>query len=624
MTDAVQDRDEHALAAKLDWERRIYRRLTDTTEADPSSRLDPPGELTATAAAGHVHLRWAPVPGAAGYLIERTDPDGRTHLLDHGGSDVPAVPGVEFADTGLQDGARYSYRVAAVAGADLPAWDWSDAADGQTSGRTAEPLTLTIDADAVVDRLQRVWWMAGSERLTQLRFGDDSNGNQIGAEFAHALSVARDDLGVRAVRAHAIFHDDNKVVHRAADGTLQFDFTEIDLLYDQVLGLGIRPVVELSFMPAAMARDPEQTVFGYRGIISPPADWAQWHALVAALAGHLVQRYGIDEVAGWGFEVWNEPNLEVFWAGTQEEYFRLYDESAAAVKSVDPRLLIGGPSTAAAEWITALVAHTNEVGIPLDFISSHTYGNLPLDTRPAVAPASGVGDRVWWTEWGVGSTHFGPVHDSVAGAPFVLMGYRAVQHRMQALAYWVVSDHFEELGRAKSLFHNGFGLLSIGNLRKPRYWAALLAAQQGDEVLSAELSGDGAEVLVQAWATRDPDGVIDLLIWNGTINSEMMHGDSRLDRTVEVRLDALPAAEYRVELNRVDADHSNVVAALPPDVRWPDSDQWERLRAADVLHSELLPTLSADRGTGQLTVTLPQPGVVRLRLSPIVERPGEL
>ncbi|WP_051264844.1 GH39 family glycosyl hydrolase [Nakamurella lactea] len=617
MDHSAETDDLQARAAKLDWERRIYRRLTDTSTADPAGRLDAPADLTATPGAGHIRLSWRPVTGAAGYLIERTEPDGRAHLLDHGGSDVPAVPGTEFADTGVDDGVPYGYRVSAVAGADLPAWEWSNAVVGATSGRPAGPLRLAVDTGTVVDRLQRVWWMAGSERLTQLTFGDDGNGNQIGPEFAEALTIARADLGVGAVRAHAIFHDDNQVVTRAADGTLNFDFTRIDTLYDQILQLGIRPVVELSFMPAALARDPEQTVFVYRGIISPPSDWAQWRGLVTAFADHLVRRYGIDEVATWGFEVWNEPNLEVFWAGTQQEYLRLYDESAAGLKAVDERLLVGGPSTAAAEWITALVQHTRDRNVPLDFVSSHTYGNMPLDTRPAVAAAPEVGDRVWWTEWGVGSTHFGPVHDSPAGAPFVLMGYRAVQHRLQALAYWVVSDHFEELGRPESLFHNGFGLLGIGNLRKPRYWAAHLAAQQGDQVLAGDLTGDGAEVLVQSWATRHPDGTIDLLVWNGTVNSQVMHGDSRLHRTVDIRLTGLAAGAHRVQLNRIDADHSNVITALEPGTRWPDAEQWGRLHRADELYSERLPDLVAGTaGEGRLTVDLPQPGVLRLRLSP--------
>jgi xylan 1,4-beta-xylosidase len=289
------------------------------------------------------------VPGAAGYVIERTgiehtgeDGDG-PKILSHGGSDVLAVPGPPFADTGLADAGIYRYRVGAVAGAEYPVWSWSAPVRSATRPGDPGPVQVRADASAVTGTLNRVWRMVGSERLSQLLLGSDEGGTerdagkQIAAEFADALRLAHDELGATMVRAHAILHDDNAVVSRDADGALHFDFGRVDAIYDRLLGYGLRPVVELSFMPAALARDPLQTVFAYRGIISPPADWAEWRQLVTALARHLVQRYGIDEVARWAFEVWNEPNLAVFWAGTMAEYLRLYEESARAAARRRPR-----------------------------------------------------------------------------------------------------------------------------------------------------------------------------------------------------------------------------------------------------------------------------------------------
>ena len=165
-------------------------------------------------------------------------------------------------------------------------------------------------------------------------------------------------------------------------------------------------------------------------------------------------------------------------------------------------------------------------------MSTHTYGNLPLDLRPALRRHGLGGTDVWWTEWGVGAGHFGDVHDGVLGAPFVLSGLLDAQGRPGALAYWVISDHFEELGRPPRLFHNGFGLLSVGNLRKPRYWAVYLAQQLGDQLFAVALAGDGAGTLVRAWAARREDGTVDVLVWNGTINVALRDGDARLDRQV--------------------------------------------------------------------------------------------
>ncbi|HEY8828769.1 MAG TPA: hypothetical protein VIM17_13535 [Jatrophihabitantaceae bacterium] len=613
MTSAAREQTVQEQGAREDWERRIYRRLTDT--ADAALALPAPSGVRAEPAVGHVRLNWDLVPGAAGYLIERTGSDGQPRLLQHGGSDVAAVARPPFADTGVDDGTDYRYRIGAVIGADYPASAWSEPAHGHTLDADPGEVQVAVDSATAVGRLDRVWRMVGSERLTQLGFGDDGHGNHIGTEFAEALRRAHDDLGVMHVRAHAILHDDNHVVTRAGDAGLAFDFSQVDALYDELLEIGLRPVVELSFMPAAIARDPQQTVFGYRGIISPPLDWTDWYDVVRALAAHLVERYGIDEVATWAFEVWNEPNLEVFWSGTQQEYLRLYDESARAVKSVDARLRVGGPSTAAGEWVETLAAHAEDADVPLDFLTTHTYGNLPVDVRPSLLRHGFDGIPVWWTEWGVGSTHFGPIHDGVSGAPFVLSGFAAAQGRLDALAYWVISDHFEELGRPPSLFHNGFGLLSVGNLRKPRYWAVHLAAQLGDDVLDCRVDGDGAGVLVQAWATKNEDATIDVLVWNGTINGELMAGDARLDRRIRLDVTALEAPSYQATLARVDAQHSNILAGYPDGADWPDAELWGRLRAADHLDEQRLPDVTPSAGTAHFDFPLPMPGVARIRLS---------
>jgi xylan 1,4-beta-xylosidase len=601
--------------ARADWQRRIYQRLPDTSAADRQLELAPPEGVRAVGGVGHIRLSWDPVTGAAGYVIERSEAsNGEPGILRHGGSDVAAVPGVDYADTDVSDGVGYRYRVGAVVGAEAPVWSWSAPVTASTSSGEAGPVHVEVDVTSVTGSLRRVWDMVGSERLSQLLLPPGRFPYDIAEEFAAALRLAHRDLGSRSVRAHAILHDDNGVVTRAEDGSLRFDFTRIDAIYDRLLELGLRPVVELSFMPAALARDAAQTVFAYRGIISPPADWEEWHRLVATLTRHLVERYGIAEVSHWAFEVWNEPNLAVFWSGTQEEYFRLYDESAAAVKDVDDRVRVGGPATAAGEWIASLAEHAHLCGSALDFVTTHTYGNLPLDLRPTLTRHGFGGLPVWWTEWGVGSTHFGPVHDGVMGAPFMLSGFAASQERLDSLAYWVVSDHFEELGRPPRLFHNGFGLLTVGNLRKPRFWALYLAAQLGDAVLQTWLEGDGAAVLVDAWATRAEDGTVDVLVWNGTINAALAGGDARLDRRVRLQVSGLPATSHQVWSARVDEHHSNIAALCPPGIDWPDDDLWAQLRAADRLHEEEWDAVTPVQGTATFEFFVPMPGVVRVRL----------
>jgi xylan 1,4-beta-xylosidase len=479
---------------------------------------------------------------------------------------------------------------------------------------------VTIDAAAPDGRLHRPWRpIVGSEHLALLRRGRNEHGFDVGAELAEALRLAHDELGVEAVRAHGALLDELGV-YREVDGRPVHDFTQLDAVYDRLLDLGLRPVVELSFMPRDLAADAEATVFEYRAIISPPRDWDRWGALVADLARHLVERYGIDEVATWGFEVWNEPNLVVFWAGSQEDYFRLYDVTASAVKSVDERLLIGGPSTAAAGWVEDLLAHADRSGAAVDFLSTHTYGSPPLDLRPIAEAHGKSGIPIWWTEWGISPTHFAIVNDGVFGAPLVAGGMKVAAARGEALAYWVASDHFVELGEPPRLFHGGFGLLTVGNLHKPRWWVLAMLERLGDETLACRAEGDGAGALVDAWATRSQDGRIAIAAWNGTLDQSKATGAPALDRDVTLKIGGIETgARYTVRHHRLDAEHSNILAVWErlgsPD--WPDEAGWRALRDADRIQ-ELEPQsdVVADAGRVELAFTLPMPSVSLVELVP--------
>jgi xylan 1,4-beta-xylosidase len=228
----------------------------------------------------------------------------------------------------------------------------------------------------------------------------------------------------------------------------------------------------------------------------------------------------------------------------------------------------------------------------------------------------GLDPEVWWTEWGASPTHFNELSDLAWGAPYVLHGMKSVQGRAEALAYWVVSDHFEELGRPPKLLHGGFGLLSVGNLRKPRWWALALAHELGTELVELRLEGDGAGALVDGWAARTEDGTVRVLLWNGTLNQAQSTGAPLLDRTVELSVRGLEAARYDVSLARVDLQRSNVLQTWSGEGDWPTDEEWEQLRAADRLHEEDLGERGAEDGELTFTLELPMPGVARLRLTP--------
>jgi xylan 1,4-beta-xylosidase len=487
---------------------------------------------------------------------------------------------------------------------------------------------VRVDAGRPTGPLPRPWRpMIGSEHLSHLLSLERTGGQVIGEELTEALRVVHDELGVAAVRAHGILGDDLGA-YRELDGRPVHDFAGIDRVYDLLLGLGLRPVVELAYMPRDLARDPDHTAFFYKGVSSPPKDWDRWADLVRALVQHLVDRYGLQEVRDhWAFEVWNEPNLEYFWSGDAQDYLRLYDTAARAVRSVDARLRVGGPATAAVGWVEDLLAHAAKNGVPLDFVSTHLYGSPPLDLRPALARHGRADAAVWWTEWGVHPQLSNRVAESVFAAAFLARGMRSAAGRVDALSYWVASDHFEELGRPTSLLHGGFGLLTVGNLRKPRFWALKLLERLGTEEVGVELDGDGAGGLVEAWGSRDPgDGRVAVALWNVTLDQTKSAGEPQLDRRVTLRVEGLAGRAFQLRHLRVDLERSNIAAVwegMAGGADWPDDHQWAALREANRLE-ELEPArrVEAEAGAVELAFDLPMPSLSLVELVPAGREAG--
>jgi xylan 1,4-beta-xylosidase len=617
MTDARSE------SARQDWEARIGQR-SGVAFGGNAPRLDPPKDLEAVSGAHQVTLTWSPVAGAIGYQVYAAPAaDGPWEELDHAGRDVLAVPHPPYADTTGTPGETRWYAVTSLSDVHVEG-ERSEPVSGEAADGPAGGVTVEVDAGDEQGPLPRPWRpMIGSEHLSHMLSTDTTGGRVIGAELTSALKAAHDELGVTHVRAHAILGDDLGV-YREVDGEPVHDFSGVDRVYDHLRSIGLYPVVELSFMPHDLAADPSKTVFEYGAIVSPPKNWQRWHDLIRALVEHLADRYGLEELVElWSFEVWNEANLEVFWSGTPEEYLQLYDVTAAAVRSVDGRLRVGGPSSAASGWVEELLAHADRSGSPVDFVTTHTYGSPPLDFRPMLERYGREGAPIWWTEWGVTPTHFNEVSDAVFAGTFLLRGMASAMGRIEALSYWVVSDHFEELGRPPALLHGGFGTRTVGELRKPRWWALALLERLPSTRVGVTLTGDGAGSLVEALGARSPSGAVGVLVWNLTLDQTKASGSPDLARRVTVAVSGLePGASYVVHHDRVDDDHSDIAAVWgrlkDDDQDWPTEEQWEQLREADRLDA-LGPdeTLSADPdGRLEITFDLPMPSMSSLTFTP--------
>ncbi|HMN59077.1 MAG TPA: hypothetical protein PJ988_01860, partial [Anaerolinea sp.] len=199
------------------------------------------------------------------------------------------------------------------------------------------------------------------------------------ADWRAQLEKSHRELGFQYVRFHGLLDDvmsvcvrESDPFHPDAETRLRYNFFNIDSIFDFLLSIGMKPFIELGFMPTALASG-DTTCFYYKANVTPPADYSAWEALIRALTQHLVDRYGLEEVRSWFFEVWNEPNLFFFWAGSQADYFRLYEHAARAIKNVDAGLRVGGPATSVNAWIPEMLAFCRSSGVPIDFVSTHHY-----------------------------------------------------------------------------------------------------------------------------------------------------------------------------------------------------------------------------------------------------------
>jgi len=472
--------------------------------------------------------------------------------------------------------------------------------------------TISVNAAAPTQPFPHFWeHMFGSGRaVLSLR---DS--------WREDLRTVRGATAVGYIRFHDILDDDMGLYSAGPNGREVYNFSYVDQVYDGLLANGVRPLVELSFMPRQLARQVVHQSFWYHPIVSPPKDYAGWDALIGAFARHLVERYGIDEVSQWYFEVWNEPNLD-FWAGTpkQQTYWQLYDHTARALKAVDTRLRVGGPATAQAAWVAAFIRHCKEGGVPLDFVSTHVYGDdtaqnvlgtsEPITRRDMVCRAvQKVHHEIEssplpqlpliWSEFNASWSNHPEVTDAPFMGPWLAETVRQCDGLVQEMSYWTFSDVFDEQGVVRMPFYGGFGLLASGGIPKPAFNAFALLHQLGEARFSAEAP--------QSLLTRRADGTLVLALWN---YAEV--GATAPLRKVQLRISHSDARSASVQL--LDATHGNVQPAYERmgAPRYPTQRQLAELRAAATLAP---PSVRPLEGGNTLTVEIPSDGLLLVTLA---------
>jgi xylan 1,4-beta-xylosidase len=393
------------------------------------------------------------------------------------------------------------------------------------------------------------------------------------ADWQRDMAIVQRECGFKYIRFHGLLHDEMGVYSEDKFGNSIYNFQYIDALYDSILSNKMKPFVEFGFMPSILASG-SKSIFWWKGNITPPKDYAKWENLIKTLVQHWTERYGEKEVSSWYFEVWNEPNLDLFWAGTQSDYFKLYEVTARALKFVSKNYRVGGPATAGRAWIPETIDFAAKNKVALDFITTHDYGvkgigldadgnqKLFLDTDPN-AIIGGVRDAraqinnsvkpalpLHYTEWSASYSPRDPVHDSYVSAAYILSKLKGSEGFIDSMAYWTFTDIFEENGTVPNPFHGGFGLINFHGLRKPSFYAYQFLNRLGDEEL---ISSDA-----ESWATRSRSGA-QILLWNfsppqTTENNQIFYKKDLPAKNfgkIPVNISNLPAGNYQLKVFQV-------------------------------------------------------------------------
>ena len=477
------------------------------------------------------------------------------------------------------------------------------------------------------------------DHAADLSVGSDYPGTLIRDDSLAQLKIAKDELGFRYIRFHGIFHD-VLGTFKVVDGKPVYNWTKIDYLYDKLLGMGIKPFVELGFTPEAM-KTSDNSIFYWKGNTSHPKP-ELWAGLVDAFVRHVQQRYGKEEVRTWFFEVWNEPNLDGFWEkADQRAYFDLYDVTAKTIKAIDPTLRVGGPATAGAAWVPEFLAHTQKSGAAVDFIATHTYGvdggfldeNGQGDQKLSPSPDGIVGDvrkvrkeieasylpklPLYFTEW---STSYNPrdlVHDSYISAAYILSKLKATEGIAQGMSYWTYTDLFEEPGPPTAPFEGGFGLMNPQGIRKAAWFAYKYMNELGDQQVQTADK--------QSWVTKDANGV-QVLAWDfqtpdmGKKTNRPFFGAVQPTKNatpLTLSLKGMKPGTYNVQVYRTgfkanDAYTAYIEMGKPKTLA---ADQLAKLQALTVDKPETRTVKVAANGTANLQVPMRANDVVLVKIA---------
>lgn len=490
------------------------------------------------------------------------------------------------------------------------------AALAATRARAAETAaeTVRVDTRAVTGALPHVW---------EECIGSDRAAITMREEWRQDLRRGVAEAGFKRVRFHGIFNDELGVFGRSVLEMQRGggpNWLNIYRVYDGLLENKVSPFVELSFMPGRLASGKNQFGF-YDANITPPKSDEEYAQFIKAFTAAMVDRYGLETVRNWPFEVWNEPNLPFFWSADKQRYFEMYKAAATAVKSVDPRIQVGGPATSKTAWLGDFGAWCAANNAPLDFFGTHVYAGdnqkevfgddrkrsindvIPeaiANARRTIDSGPFAGKPMWLSEWS---------SDSPAMIAHIIAN--SMEH-CAGMSQWVLSGMYEELGPDNYMLKEGSmgWTMMIDGIAKPAFNTYRLLHRLGTRRLSAQ---------GPALASRTDDGKLSLLVWNlatvpqpggipGMTSDRNVQGETK---HIKVALDGMKGGKP-VNVSYVDWERGSPMPAWRAmgSPQYPSREQVAQLRKAAQPVTERR-RLERD---GTITLELPPEGLALIEL----------
>jgi xylan 1,4-beta-xylosidase len=537
------------------------------------------------------------------------------------------------------------------------------------------PIPVTIEVDAARDEgpVEPVWRFFGADEPNYATMKDGRTTlATLGALAPDRVYFRTHNLFTSGDGTPALKWGSTGIYREDAQGRPIYDWTIVDRIFDTYRARGVKPYVELGFMPEAMSTKPQPYQHDWRpgsgtlrtGWAYPPRDYAKWEELIHQWVRHCIERYGRAEVASWYFQTWNEANLpQYYWGGTREEFFRLHDAAVRGVRRALPEARVGGPDSAGAgdDFLAAFLAHVKAARTPTDFLSFHAKGQpvviedaqgghvrMGLNTHLRAADhefAAIAADPDARTkpiiigesdpegcaacQGPANAYRNGTMYSSYTAASFARL--RALAARRGLKLEGILSWAFEFEDQPPFA---GFRQLTSGGIDLPvMNMFKLFAKMRGHYVRATSDHQAPLDTVLSAGVRDTPDigsvaslegNTLSILVWH-------YHDDDvpGADAAVALRLRGLPPALAKgatVTHYRIDAAHSNSFAAwraMGSPIAPTDAQRAALLKAATLATMGATPEpITAEKAGAALSFGLPRQGVSLLVLTPGDGRDG--